>query len=561
MDSLMKSLKVKIKQGGGNMFVHFLESMLTEYFTIQFLFEPYLIDSKKVFTKLGKMYLLSSKEIEEQYSLASSNIVQEITSEKEYYQFKRIEEYTDITHQDFVTDQAIKQMVHIKGKCIGLLNGLKIQNASESSLESVKREIIKNANEGKLLALNILGFLQIEGILYDKNEIEGIKNLRKAASWNDEKALIKIIYQENKNEDKKALCFILHHLEQKEAVFFFYKQLEKEKDTNFHIQNIKIRKILLKAFEMGILNESIYNKQYARILFSELIEYHDIETIFLSSDQNLIRLASMLPLKLSTKTKISMNQETIKYLENKDSNIQKIILSLKNIDLCQTSNYRPMCIVSESSYLLENRYQFCIENTLQDVNMEKIEVADLTAHDLDSSMNNIFIRLCDEDDKNVYCLFFRGEIPTSTFDFVKNFLQTSKRSFYRLNTPSVVLNMKAILPICFSDPQNAKQLEPYCDMIYIHGFTYEEKKQLVEEFNHKKEEVYGFSKIQIDENIYSKLLAQSIDRIVRILDDIMKENRNLSNELYINEEMLSSYSNHDSIKKSYGFGGRYHENR
>ena len=186
------------------------------------------------------------------------------------------------------------------------------------------------------------------------------------------------------------------------------------------------------------------------------------------------------------------------------------------------------------------------------------EICDLVDYDFEPTKNNIFVRGCDEDAFNLYLLTFRGEIADRAFDMAKNFLQSGKRGNYRLNHPSVSLDLSSVLPVCFCDRENAKKLKPYCDMVRIAEVTAKEKRIFTEKTVRDKGIVYGVKELTMQEGIAEKLSVYGMDEIDRAIDAAVREHR--MEKLLLTESLVRPYIGSVGTKKrAYGFGGSIHD--
>ena len=120
--------------------------------------------------------------------------------------------------------------------------------------------------------------------------------------------------------------------------------------------------------------------------------------------------------------------------------------ALNDSIFCSIDSYRPVCISSDSDYLLD-KYASEITNGFLDANVERINVSELREFDFEPTKNNVFIRALSENKPNVLLLVFKGEINDRTRELTKSIICTSMRSKYRLTNPSVTLNLGCVLPV------------------------------------------------------------------------------------------------------------------
>ncbi len=536
------------------MFDYLTELMLREYFCADVTVGRFIGDKKALFALLGRIFLMTNEDIDRLFALAQSDEVMGIASERDYHQHRRMKQYFEMNGYEWNTDADIDELIDLKGTSLTMAMNHRILHDTHD-VRSVACGNLTNAAEGGvILALHLLGILQSEGFAFGKNAVRGRSMIRMAAEWNSEEGLLAALYYDEGNRPK-YLCRLYERFLRTGHSDSFAKV---EEVYGAHGTKGKREfKLLEKAIGQGILKRDTYVKSYARLLYSEILEEKDKESLMLTPNKELFAEATDLPLKLSSVDR-ECDVTALSSMHPARADEQgKLARALGNLDSRGISAYRPLCIVSDSKYMLET-YADVIAKCLVNESVERIEASDLTDYDLEPSKSNIFIRNCDEDSPNTYFLFVRGEIPERPYDAVKNFLQSAKRGKFRLNRPSVTLDLSAIIPICFCDKEHAKELNRYCDIVRIAEPTKQEKKGLVREILSAKSNVYGADKITVQEVVCVKLSEYSIDDIERILDSAVREN--CGDTIQLTDELMQQYYKGLPHRRgTYGFGGSIHE--
>ncbi len=536
------------------MFDYLTELMLREYFCAEVTVGRFIRDKKALFAILGRIFLMTKEETEDLFALTRCDAVTGIVSVRDYNQYRRMKQYFEMNGYDRNADAVIDELIDLKGSSLTVTMSYKILHDAQDIRSIACGNLTCAAENGIILALHLLGILQSEGFAFGKNAPRGLSMIRKAADWNSEEGLLAALYYDEKNRSK-YLCRLYERL-----LSTGHSDSIAKVEEMYGAHGTKGRKefrLLEKAISQGILKRNTYAKTYARILYSEILGEKDKEILMLTPNKELFAEASALPLKLSSSfcecDMTALASMTPKRTEEQ----RKVALQLSNIDLRSISTYRPLCFVSDSKYILET-YAAMVAKCLGDAHVERIEASDLADYDLEPTQNNIFIRNCDEDCSNAYFLFVRGDVSDKVFDTAKNFLQSAKRSKFRLNRPSVTLDLSMILPICFCDKEHAKQLRSHCDIIRIADYTEEEKKELVGDIVLGKSSLYGVRQITVQESVCGKLAEYSEDDIERILDSAVREHR--GDTIHLTDELMQPYFKGMSLRHgAYGFGGSIHE--
>ena len=535
------------------MFNYFTELMLTQYFTIDALFGRYIDDRKDVFVRLGKIYLLSEAQSEELYGLTEREEVKDISSENAYFQYRRTKQLLAFDNRALFPDEVVDELINIKGNAISAAKKQGIYQDSATSKFSASNLLTWAADSGLVKAMSILGILQQEGVIFVQDRDAGLKNITKSAKWNSDQALMAALYYDEADRADYLARIIAtlekgSHTQALESVKAAYGDALAKADKTYYL--------LEKAFDSHVLKPEVYSKQFARILFSDVISLKDKESLFFSGGKEAFAYTSDLPLKLSGAQGVVYDKaiESVMRPYHKQD-VEKVVGCLENSDLRKLPTYRPLCVVSDSPFMLEN-FAANVAKCLKGNHVEFIEVSDLAEYDIEPSKNNVFVRNCDEDKTNVYFIFFRGDIHERVFEMGKNFLQTDKRAKFRLLQPGICIDLSAVMPICFCDKDNAKLLRPYCDIITIGGFTAQEKNEITDKILTDKGRLYGVDEISVEQPVYDRLAGYSPEVIERVLDSVVCDNRKLIGALSLTEEIIIPYLREQAQShNTYGFGG------
>lgn len=531
------------------------ESMLTEYFTIQVILGRFLTEPERLFRRLAEIYLLDEERAQELFQLTEREDVREICSERAYMQFCRIRQYHTLTGSGSDSGAETEELVALKGAAIEAAANYKLLPKGEETRSVIHKLLTFKADSGCIPAIRVLGILQMEGIFFDRDATAGQKLLARAARWNSIEGLLTLVHyaEEERGEGLRSLRHLLQsscRSEEFERISAVYGE---------GAEGVRAEVCLLeKAFHAEILDRDIYASEYARLVYSGAISRKDKERLLFCSAKQLMAEVGDLPLKLGGRALSLKNLPVAVPGRERERDI--VARRLDNADLRGLDTYRPLCVSSDSRFLLE-AYASAMLCSMQGMHVERIEVAGLSEYDIEPSRENVFVRSCNEDKGNVYMLFFKGNIHEHAMGAVKTFLNSGLRSRFRLYRPGVCLNLSAVLPVCFCDRDNAKKLKKYCDIIELDPVSGEEKLAFLEQMLILRAELYGIAKVKLSEEGHARLVSRSVDAIDRILDRAIRDNRRRGEELLLTEETLSTYLNDDRVPHVLGFGGEIHEDQ
>lgn len=532
-----------------------IELFMSEYFLIKAILGRYLEDSVKLFIALGKIFLIPEEETGRLHRLAENPVARGITTEKEFMQHQRMRKYSKMTGGETSVNAEWDEVVAIKGNAILAAQNAELLHDAEVSGNVVYTSLSSAATSGMVCALRIMGILQCEGIYLAKNEKAGVRNLSKAAEWNDSISTLALLrYRPAKRERNMARL----RQELVDTPFAALYNAAAQKYGFDDAPDIGEIRLLEKAFSSGVLKREVYEPKYARILGSRALGIKDKEKAVFSLNKEILSVIADLPLKLSRDKITAVDVGGVESVPVKrKSEIEAIVRALKNGDLRGLPSYRPVCLCCESGYVLE-MYAKAIAAKNAGAHVEVIDVAELIEYDFEPTPNNIFVRSIDEDRDNRFLLFFRGEITERKIDAVRSVLQSARRAKFYLNTPSVTLDLSALLTVCFCDGQNARLLKPYCDVIQLAEISAEELPAAVEDILAEKQKAYGVGGINLSGDAREVFRGYDIDTAEKLIDSAVRARREKGAVINLSRAVLQEYApEHDTPK--IGFGGNVND--
>ncbi|MCM1395807.1 MAG: hypothetical protein NC132_06875, partial [Corallococcus sp.] len=328
------------------------------------------VDPKAVFDKLYEIYLLPKEYKDKLFATTQSDVVREVQTQNDYMRYLRIDEYASLDSQDKLCVRSQSEMLKIKGNAIREASLSHLTPTSDITGVANYKLIADGANAGKLSALRVLGFLQCEGMALEKNVALGIKNISRAAQWNNVEAVLMALYY-----DKNSRSVNIDRLYALTAGTPF-EQVLRRAETKYNVKASRLRaeiKLLAKAFGVGRLKPEVYSAQYARFLFSNILRVKDKEQLLFTPNDEVLSETADLPLKLTENDVLCDVGGFGNFPLKRDTERKKVIQCAKNADLRSTSQFRPLCICAESKFM-RNLYSAAIARMFDTAHVEQIDV-------------------------------------------------------------------------------------------------------------------------------------------------------------------------------------------
>lgn len=534
------------------------ELFLSTYFMFDAVAGRLVRNPKILFDRLFPAFCLPEQDREALFAHTQKDEVKEIEAYGDYAQVCRIQKYAEISEIESGIAPDTLATIAVKGGALRKVKQFGYEEFAPSTEAESCKILTESANMGLVSSLCALGFLQCEGIFVAKNTRLGIKNLERAAKWNSiEGILLSLCY----DEKHRALNLDRLYTVTRGTIYEdVYAAAEGVYECGREAHVLQETRMLAKAFGLGIAKPDLYTAQSARFIYSEIIGLKDKERVLFSGHQEMIAETVDLPLKLTCKDIAFDNAAFGELPLLREKEQEAICRAVINSDMRRDAAYRPLCVVGDSSYLL-GLYLTAMEKAFPSAHIEKIEVADLGEYDVEPTKHNVFVRSCDEDRQNVYILNFKGEIKEPVMSLVKSFLQSDKRGKFRLLHPNAIIDLGAVLPICFCDRQNARLLKSCCDVVTLDAVSEAEKADILAYIIREKAGKYKIANTQIEQAAQELLMTYSVDRAETVTDRVVRCNRNGA-ALVITADMVNDSARSEAgAKNKYGFGDTDNEGK
>ncbi len=529
------------------MLTHFEEKALEAYFSAECLTHRFLGDSESLFDTYCKIFLLSEESAQKIKEIAFSKQLKDIQTPNDYFRYSRLKQYTAIISDSEGISDEYDEAISLKYKAVtevlDVCDALRDPHAAKSL---ICESIVQAADFGHIIACYTLGILQIEGILFDKDIQTGIARLQKSADWLSLEGLFASLYYGVKGERRSRYIYAVYEELQRtgnKRLFEKVKAVYGDYTKNYEEVNL-----LEKAFNYGKVKRETYSKPHSRLVFSNVLTKNKA-MFLLTSNQALFESACSLPLKLSDKSP----QVDSEVFESSLVPAYSLTIGakLKGTEAVR-SDCKPLCIVSDSHVLLEY-FAGLVTKSLKGTHIEQIDMGDMNDCDFIPTDKNVFVCSCDEEKANVYLLFFEGEIQSDIFDRCGVFLQRKKRAKFMLNEPGATLDLSSIVPICFSDKQNAKTLQEYCEILDVGELSKSERAKFIDYIVESKRALFESEEIKTDKEVLDRLGEYDIDTIELIVGECLAGSADKRQPLTV--ENLQPYMSKYDTHNYYGFGG------
>lgn len=493
------------------------EMCLCDYFMLRIIMKNKAFDGKSVFKRLAKIYLLTKKQADELYAEAEHADVAEISNKHAYDRYKRMRSFGALMAETAPAPDPRGETIDIKGGVIAGLDAAEFFKAGDSP-QAVRNYLSETAAAGSVPLMRVIGFMKVEGLLFDKNTDDGIRLIRDAAEWNNAEAMFMLLHYGvgDRAELMGALEYALERASKGSAFAAArkaYGEPGKRSDA---------RVLLESCFSSGALHRSAYSAPHAEIIRSKILPIQDKRELLSVTDARVLRSqVATIPLGLDPELRPECDGASTAAFGYMRESVPALVEQWLSTAAYDSPAFRPLCFCSDSSYIL-NACAAALEKCLCGAHIERIYIGELENVDFAPATHNVFIASCDQSAPNVYFMYFRGEVSSDNFDRAKSFLKWRYRQNFKIDNPSIKLDLSCILPVCFCEPLYLSRLGKSCDVIKITEPTRAEKEAIIAEMLRHRAETLKIPSLALADGVIDKLVELGVDEINKVLATVSR---------------------------------------
>ncbi len=523
--------------------------------------------NRAAFDLLAGAFLLSQEDTETLWKAVGQEPVVDVVTLEDANRYKRVLQLCAINGISLPVSKENDNIISIKSNAIAEMSEINMCAERNATVSKVLQNIHTHALQGYTSAMYIWGTIQCDGndaLCEEKCFEKGAFNIEKAAHWGYVPAILTLLHYLN-NKDKYPVCYIKHSAK-------YYRKLLGAFVANspyrelLSVLNIKPSecfsnaRLLLELFAQRKATTEIFDQSIAKVVYGDTISATAKERLLLDADAKAISEMASLPMHL-LRGICQVDEHVFSLLPfvNRDAEQDGLRREINRMGDFFFEQRKPFCLCCQDWFVLDiykQGFASMETDSSKPQHVVTIDVGELSDADLQPNDGNVFVTNCKNDARNLYLLVLWGNISPGKIDAVKNFLQSSKRAKFKLNQPSVTLDLSSIVPMCFCDKQNADKLAGVVNIGMAAPLSTEERqyilKQRIQDVHRRCEAVPSC----VTDSDVDLLSRYQLDIALMALDKMYQENSNgdaanLRDISFYIAEAEKSHKGH----RGYGFGG------
>ncbi len=491
---------------------YLIEPFLTQFFILEALIGDFVEEKtlKKIYRELAEVFCLDEENVKDFYLESRSEQLKGLKNIESYERLIRTIEFAKKSGQDIRLSECDKTLLAQKREALSIKKQL-FKGMGELTPKTVETELVFLSEHGSVQAMATLSFLEYHGISIYKDAPNAVKRIRHGARWNDLfNCLMGIKYDK---ENKDLYLDILYTVSRSAGAKNVFEHVLAKTGEGMMPKKNRRARIIEKACLLGTVNAGVYDREFAKVVFSPLLSDEDKEKILLKKQKDVAAQLNDIPFDVKTEQKISFEPKLFDSVPvRREGEIKKILQSLSVLSNCSERAYAPLMIVSQEEYV-RDMYYYAIKKGLKDTPVIELDAGALSQRDFSGTGENLVLRGLSETKtaRTVFMIKDCEELDKGMLDDLSNLLDYEYRKRFKLFNPAVSMDISGAVFILFASEKNQvlEKLSEECDVLRTRRMDEKEKIQAVRSIINVRSKVFGLD---------GKVFEEGVDGVLATLD-------------------------------------------
>lgn len=515
---------------------YLIEPFLTEFFLLEALIGGFVEEKtlKRMYRELASVFCLDADAVKEYYTLSQSEQFKGIRSIEAYERLIRTIEFARQRGQEINVSDRDKMLLAQKREAMTIKKQL-FKTVGELTPKNVENELEFLSEHGSVQAMAMLSFLEYHGISVVRDPVNAVKRIKHGARWNDLfSCLMGIKYD---NDSRQLYLDILFTVSRSAGQKKVFESILKKTGEGITPKKNRLARIIEKACLNGTVNNGVYDRDFAKVVFSPLISDEDKEKILLKKKKDVVGQLEDIPFDVKENERIAFDPEAFNTIPVKrDGEIRKILQSMSVLSNCSERAYVPLMIASDEDYVTD-MYLYAIKKGLGDTPYIELDAGALAERDFSGTAENLVLRGLSETKsaRTVFLIKDCEELDKHLLDDISTMLDYELRKRFKLFHPAISIDISGAVFILFSSQKNPMldALSDICDVVKAERLVQDEKLQAVRSVMKTRSKVFGLNALVFEDGIDELLATYDVRCFRQIVDSTLR------NAVYENSDVVT----------------------
>lgn len=545
---------------------YLMEPLLTEFFLIDAICNGFISEEvrRQIFEELARVFRVPlNEETARYFALADSDQYRKIQDYSAYERLCRTIEFAQAAGQELGLTAADRVILAQKREALQIRSDL-FKQSKNLTMDTVADTLQDTAMNGNVDAMVTLAFMEYHGICISRDPEGAMKRVSLCAKWNHLFGNLMVLAY---GCDDRQACYdtlytVLRCANQREVFRYI---CETDGYTEAPSKD-PVARILDNAFGIGVIQRNRYDREFAKVAFSELISTEDKKKLLLNKKRETMAPLSAIPFDADRSGNFCFDRERACRIPlPRLKELDRIFCGLSPVLHGRGELYQTLLVAGSDEYISQ-MYTESLKKGFQGSNQVlEIDAGMLTAQDFLSGQENFLLRGLSETRSTHTVFLVRNcdEIGERELAELTKLLDHEYRRRFNLMEPTVSLDLSDVLIVLFASENNDKvrRLAEECDVVWTERISQTEKRTVIETMFRQRALAFGCEHVTMDESCMAYLTPMKVGQILRLVDGALKRAAYENGQTITAQAMrvISEQKNGSANRREFGyFGGALH---
>ena len=502
---------------------YLIEPFLSSFYLAEAICRHFISDTERaeMFLELAGVFCIPDDCLAEYYRASNESYYRNIVNLADYNKFCRTIEFLKISGKEIECSDTDRLILAQKCNAMKAKHEI-LPNDANLTRTSLYLTLSDLAERGNVNALSLLAFLEYNGICLSEDKPGALAKIRKAARWNDLFAcLMGICYDIERTDRYESTLNAVLTLSGRRSA---YESVRTHHFLTEAPERNPEAELLEKAFGIGTVERNLYNRYYADLLGSEIVSYEDKKKLVHSEVQD--SLISRIPFGASFKQKPRFDRTAADSVPlQREQELRGILRHITVESAGPGGVSKPLMIASSSDFVV-GMYRDMLRVGFGDGGAVEIDARILNVHDLDSTVDNVFLRGISRTGsaRTVFIIHGCEELERNELEMLTKWLSNSYRKSFVLYNPQITFDLSGIMIVLLATVKGTElsPLTSRCETVFAERVKSEEKRRVIETELASALASYNIKDMSISEECLTFLEEYDTNRIAQIIESAVR---------------------------------------
>lgn len=473
-----------------------------------------------LFEELRELFCLPQEKLQCFYDLLSSSAYRQLEDTAAYERLRRTLAYAEMIGVDTGLTSEDTQLLPQLAQALRKKDQI-LSHATHMTWEGVLTALQYSAVNGYVDAMLLTAFMEYHGIGVSQDQDRAVRRMALGAKWNSLFGILLCLKYDRAKADEYLgmLTVTLRSVGQREIYTYICRTLDLPCDP---VRN-EGANLMEKAFAIGVVTRERYDRRFAKIAFSPVIDWQDKQKLLLNG--NWQGQTDGIPFGMK-QMPIALASVPDTFLMARGGEWEKVMQNIAVAVKCPGLVQKPLLLYGEDECVAD-AYETALKKLLADAPVVEVDAATLTMHDFEATGEHMLLRALHQTKRADSFLFIKNcdMLDVRLAEELRRVLDPTVRKQFHLSHPSLSLDLGGVRFVLFAAGHTppVRKLGAVCDTVAFRAASEAEKETVVKETFSVCRDRFGLSVLRLENDLcISYLAGMKSRRMVQVLDEALR---------------------------------------